>query len=344
VGDGWITDLSQLKKLLPLAKDAAFQKKFAKVKTEAKEALAAQVKRDNGIVLDPTHLFDVQIKRIHEYKRQLLNALHIIMLYNKIKAGKTDDIVPRTFIFGGKAAPGYAMAKLIIKLINNISRVVNSDPEVNSLLQVYFLPNYRVSLAEKIIPAADVSEQISTAGTEASGTGNMKFMANGALTLGTLDGANIEILEEAGKENCYIFGLTADEVAALKPTYDPYKYYLENQEIKEALDLLFSGYFNFGEPNIFEPIRYVLFEGGDNYMHLADLASYAAAQSQIGKEYKNQKLWLQKAISNVATCGKFSSDRTISEYAKDIWNVTACPVSQNDEGEETLLQAASKIT
>ena len=341
IGDKWITDLSQLQKLKPLAKDAAFQKQFAQVKVQAKEALAAQVLKETGYVLDPTHIFDVQIKRIHEYKRQLLNALHIIMLYNRIKQGDTKDLHPRTFIFGGKAAPGYAMAKLIIKLINNIGKVVNNDPDVNNLLRVYFLPNYRVSLAEKIIPAADVSEQISTAGTEASGTGNMKFMANGALTLGTLDGANIEILEEAGDENCYIFGLTAEEVAELKPTYDPYKYYLENDQIKAALDLLFSGYFNFGEPEIFEPIRHVLFEGGDNYMHLADLASYAEAQDRLVKDYKNQKLWLQKAIMNVATCGKFSSDRTISQYAKEVWNVKPCPVEINDEGEETIIQAAS---
>jgi starch phosphorylase len=342
IGDKWISNMSELKKLLPYADDKEFRKKFAQVKTQAKQALADQVKRDTGWKLETDRIFDVQIKRIHEYKRQLLNALHIIMLYNRIKSGKTKGLEPRTFIFGGKAAPGYAMAKLIIKLINNISKVVNNDPDVNKYLQVYFLPNYRVSLAEKIIPAADVSEQISTAGTEASGTGNMKFMANGALTLGTLDGANIEIVEEAGKENCFIFGLTADQVEELRPNYDPYTYYIGNQEIKDALDLLFSGHFNFGEPNIFEPIRHTLFEGGDNYFHLADLASYAAAQDNVVKEYADQDKWVRKAIINVATSGKFSSDRTIAEYAKDIWGAKACNIELNTEGEETLLEATKR--
>ncbi|WP_052078711.1 glycogen/starch/alpha-glucan phosphorylase [Spirochaeta lutea] len=342
IGNGWVTNMAELKKLLPYAEDTAFRKQFAAVKAQAKQALADQVLRETGWVIETDRIFDVQIKRIHEYKRQLLNALHIIILYNRIKAGKTKGLLPRTFIFGGKAAPGYAMAKLIIKLINNISNVVNNDPDVNKYLQVYFLPNYRVSLAEKIIPAADVSEQISTAGTEASGTGNMKFMANGALTLGTLDGANIEIREEAGDENCFIFGLTADEVEELRPTYDPYKYYLENQEIKDALDLLFSGHFNFGEPNIFEPIRHTLFEGGDNYFHLADLASYTAAQDKVVAQYADQDTWVRKAIINVATSGKFSSDRTIAEYAKDIWDVKPCAIDLNTEGEETLIEATKR--
>jgi starch phosphorylase len=342
VGDRWITDLSALQELREKAKAPAFQKKIAAVKLEAKERLATAVKAEYGIQLDTSHIFDIQIKRIHEYKRQLLNALHIIMLYNRIKKGKTEGLFPRTFIFGGKAAPGYQMAKLIIKLINNISTVINNDPDVNKYLQVYFLGNYRVSLAERLIPAADVSEQISTAGTEASGTGNMKFMANGALTIGTLDGANIEIKEEAGEENIFIFGMNADEVQKLRPTYDPYQYYLEDGEIKEALDLLFSGYFNFGEPGIFEPIRQTLFENGDNYMHLADLRSYADAHQRVMDTYKDQKKWLEMAIHNIAGCGKFSSDRTIAEYAKDVWNVKPCPIELNSEGDDTLLEATLK--
>ncbi len=339
VGDKWITDLSALEALRGKAKDAAFQKKVAAVKLDAKKRLAEAVEKEYGISLDTSHIFDIQIKRIHEYKRQLLNALHIIMLYNRIKKGDTKDLVPRTFIFGGKAAPGYQMAKLIIKLINNISTVINNDPDVNKYLQVYFLGNYRVSLAERLIPAADVSEQISTAGTEASGTGNMKFMANGALTIGTLDGANIEIKEEAGDDNIFIFGMDAEEVEKLRPVYDPYQFYLEDGEIKEALDLLFSGYFNFGEPGIFEPIRQTLFENGDNYMHLADLRSYADAHQRIVEAYKTQKKWLEMAINNIAGCGKFSSDRTIAQYADDIWNVKPCPIELNVEGDDTLIEA-----
>ncbi|AHC16557.1 glycogen/starch/alpha-glucan phosphorylase [Salinispira pacifica] len=342
VGDGWITQLSELEQIRSKAKDATFQKKIAKVKLEAKKRLAEYVEKDYGYKLDTSHIFDIQIKRIHEYKRQLLNALHIIMLYNRIKRGDTKDMAPRTFIFGGKAAPGYQMAKLIIKLINNIATVINNDPDVNKYLQVYFLGNYRVSLAERLIPAADVSEQISTAGTEASGTGNMKFMANGALTIGTLDGANIEIKEEAGDDNIFIFGMNADEVEALRPVYDPYQYYLEDTEIKEALDLLFSGYFNFGEPGIFEPIRQTLFERGDNYMHLADLRSYADAHDQVVKTYNNQKKWLEMSINNIAGCGKFSSDRTIHQYAEDIWNVKPCKVERNTEGDDTLIEATLK--
>lgn len=342
VGEGWITQLSELEQIRSKAKDATFQKKIAKVKLEAKKRLAEYVEKDYGYKLDTSHIFDIQIKRIHEYKRQLLNALHIIMLYNRIKRGETKDMAPRTFIFGGKAAPGYQMAKLIIKLINNISTVINNDPDVNTYLQVYFLGNYRVSLAERLIPAADVSEQISTAGTEASGTGNMKFMANGALTIGTLDGANIEIKEEAGDDNIFIFGMNADEVEALRPVYDPYQYYLEDTEIKEALDLLFSGYFNFGEPGIFEPIRQTLFERGDNYMHLADLRSYADAHDQVVKAYNNQKKWLELSINNIAGCGKFSSDRTISQYAEEIWNVKPCKVERNTEGDDTLIEATLK--
>jgi starch phosphorylase len=284
----------------------------------------------------------VQVKRIHEYKRQMLNALHIIMLYNRIKAGDTKNLVPRTFIFAGKAAPGYAMAKLIIKLIGSLGKVINNDPDVNKWLRVYFLGNYRVSLAERIIPAADISEQISTAGTEASGTGNMKFMCNGALTLGTLDGANIEIMEECGKDNIFIFGLTAEEVEALRPNYSPYEYYLKDPEIRGALDLLFSGHFNFGEPGIFEPIREVLFDKGDHYFHLADLRSYADAQDKVVALYKKPAAWNEKAILNVAKAGKFSSDRTIAEYARDIWGVKPIKIKKVGDIEENTLDQAKK--
>ena len=338
IGDGWITNFDELKKLEKLADDKKFRKAFRDVKLACKERLVEQVKRETGWVLDTNALFDVQIKRIHEYKRQLLNAMHIVMLYNRIRGGDT-DMTPRTFIVGGKAAPGYRMAKLIIKLINNISRVVNSDPAVKNLLRVYFLPNYRVSLAERIIPAADISEQISTAGKEASGTGNMKFMANGALTLGTLDGANIEIKEEAGAENCFIFGLTADEVEELRPNYNPWSYYQEDDEIREAVDLLFSGHFNFGEPGLFEPIRHALFEAGDTYMHLADLRSYADAHEEAQKVYQDQEEWSRRAILNIANAGKFSTDRTISQYAKEIWNVKPCPIETNDDPMETIEEA-----
>ncbi len=331
LGDGWITDLSQLKALKAKAKDATFQKEVATVKLKAKHRLAEHISAEYGITLNTSHIFDIHIKRIHEYKRQLLNTLHIIMLYNRIKKGNTEGLVPRTFIFGGKAAPGYQMAKLIIKLINNISAVINQDSEVNQYLQVYFFSNYRVSLAERLIPAADVSEQISTAGTEASGTGNMKFMANGALTIGTLDGANIEIKEEAGDDNIFIFGLDASEVEALRPIYDPYRYYLEDQEIKNALDLLFSGYFNFGEPGIFEPIRQTLLETGDSYMHLADLRSYADAHQKVLETYRKSAKWMEMAIHNIAGCGKFSSDRTIRQYAEEIWGVKSCEVADSQD-------------
>lgn len=338
IGDGWIIDFDQLTKLVPLAEDAAFRARFREVKTSAKQRLAATVLRETGWELDTATLFDVQIKRIHEYKRQLLNALHIVMLYNRIRSGDNAG-VPRTFLIGGKAAPGYRMAKLIIKLINNIGKVVNSDPAVNKLLKVYFLPNYRVSLAERIIPAADVSEQISTAGTEASGTGNMKFMANGALTLGTLDGANIEIAEEAGRENCFIFGLTADQVQELRRDYNPWDYYHRDEEIKAAFDLLLRGHFNFGEPGVFDPIFQSLFDQGDTYMHLADLRSYADAQHEVGTVYADQEQWSRRAIINIANAGKFSTDRTIGQYAKEIWGVKPCQVESSDDPADAINEA-----
>ena len=325
IGAGWITDLTELKKLVPYAEDAEFRKKFMAVKREAKLALVEWAKELYGFDISPDMLYDTQVKRLHEYKRQLLNAMHIVVLYNRIRAG--EDVLPRTFLFGAKAAPGYFMAKLIIKLINNIGAVVNNDPACKGKLNVFFLPNYRVSAAEKIIPASDVSEQISTAGTEASGTGNMKFMMNGAMTVGTLDGANVEIVEEVGEDNAFIFGLKADEVNALREKgYDPYEYYNNNPQIKKAIDLIFSGHFNVSEPGIFEPIRETIFENGDFYLHMADLGSYIEAQRRIEAAYRDQERWAKMAILNVAYSGKFSSDRTIKQYAEEIWGVVPCEV------------------
>ncbi len=329
IGDGWITNLDELRKLVPLADDKEFRAKFIAVKKEAKATFVAWAKDLYGFEINPNTIFDTQVKRLHEYKRQLLNALHIIVLYNRIRKGH--DIEPRTFLFGAKAAPGYFMAKLIIKLINNIAAVVSNDPKTKDKLNVFFLPNYRVSAAEKIIPATEVSEQISTAGTEASGTGNMKFMMNGAITIGTLDGANVEIVEEAGEENAFIFGLKAHEVEALKEKgYDPYKYYQANDEVKEAVDLLFSGHFSINEPGIFEPIRESIFENGDYYMLMADLAPYIKAQEEVEAAYKDQDRWAKMSILNIATSGKFSSDRTIHQYAEEVWNVKACKVGEVD--------------
>ena len=326
IGDGWITDFAQLRKLEIWADDKNFRKKFSKSKTFAKKRLSESVKKEYGIKLNPEAFYNVQIKRMHEYKRQLLNIMQIIMLYNRIRKGNPDDYFPRISIFAGKSAPGYEMAKLIIKLINNVSGVINTDESIKRKIEVYFLPDYKVSLAEKIIPATDLSEQISTAGTEASGTGNMKFMCNGAITIGTMDGANVEIVQEAGIENEFIFGLSSDEVAELKPTYDPKEYYLNDPEIKEALDMIFNDYFSFSEPGIFEPLRKMLLEDGDKYMHLADLRSYDNAHQKAALVYENRDEWNRIAIINIASSGKFSSDRTIAEYAKDIWGLKPCPV------------------
>lgn len=327
VGDKWITDLYQLRDLKKFADDANFRKQFMAAKLKAKQVFVQWAEEQYGFKINPNSIFDTQVKRLHEYKRQLLNALHIVVLYNRLRSGQ--DIVPRTFLFSAKAAPGYFMAKLIIKFINSIAAVVNNDPKISSKLNVFFIPNYRVSSAEKIIPASDVSEQISTAGTEASGTGNMKFMMNGALTIGTLDGANVEMLEEVGKDNFFLFGLTAEEVKKLRERgYHPRDYYNQNAEIKAALDLIFSGHFNINEPGIFEPIREMLFEKGDHYMHLADLGSYIEVQKQIENAYRDQERWAKMSIMNVACSGKFSSDRTILEYAKEIWNIEPCKIAE----------------
>ncbi|MBI9105399.1 MAG: glycogen/starch/alpha-glucan phosphorylase [Spirochaetales bacterium] len=322
IGDGWITDLRGLKKLNMYSDDSAFLGRLDKIKRGGKQELSDFCFKNYGYRLNPDSMFDVQVKRIHEYKRQLLNVLHIVALYNRVRSGKI--IHPRTFIFSGKAAPGYEAAKLIIKLINNISRVINGDKSMKGMLEVHFLPNYNVSLAEKIFPAAELSEQISTAGTEASGTGNMKFMLNGALTIGTLDGANIEILEEVGAENMFIFGLKTEEIETLRHNYSP-EDYLGDEEINEVIKLIASGYFNISEADIFEPLIRNL-TTYDHYMHMADFGSYIKAQNTAGEKYLDRPAWLRSSLLNIANSGKFSSDRTIAEYASDIWDVKACHV------------------
>ncbi|MDJ0835417.1 MAG: glycogen/starch/alpha-glucan phosphorylase [Acidobacteriota bacterium] len=324
IGDSWITELTHLRKLEPYADDPAFREKFRLVKHQTKVDLADYMEKKWGFQADPHAVFDVHIKRLHEYKRQLMNAIHIVMRYCRLRNNPDMDVPPRVFLFGAKAAPGYDMAKLIIKLINDISQRINHDETVNQKLRVYFLPNYRVTLAEKMIPATDVSEQISTAGTEASGTGNMKFMLNGALTVGTMDGANIEMAEEVGKENMFIFGLNSEEAAEL--AHNPVACYRGHDELREALDLIFDNYFNPREPGIYEPIRRNLLEGGDRYLLLADLPAYAEAHNEIDRVYRDREEWTRRAILNVAASGKFSSDRTILEYARDIWKVLPCPI------------------
>lgn len=321
IGDGWVTDLDQLRRLRPLADDAAFRTSWRQVKAAAKQRLADYIFKHNCIQVDIDSLFDCQVKRIHEYKRQLLNVLHIIALYNRLKRGLDKDIPPRTFIFSGKSAPAYTMAKLIIRLINGVADQVNNDPAVKERLKVVFLANYSVSLAEMIFPAADLSEQISTAGTEASGTGNMKFTLNGALTIGTLDGANIEIMEEVGSDNIFIFGMNAAEVANLRKNYNPRDWYNGNPELRQVLDMIAADSFSPGAPGLFQPIVDALLSGGDYYMLLADFASYLAAQVEVGRIYLDQDEWQRRSIINTAGVGKFSSDRTIREYAREIWKV-----------------------
>jgi starch phosphorylase len=328
IGRGWVKDLTQLKRLIPFADDAVFRREFAAVKRANKERFATLLQQHMNIRADVNSLFDVQIKRIHEYKRQLLNLLHVVTLYNRIRHNPDTDFVPRTVIFGGKAAPGYALAKLIIKLINDVADIVNNAPQVGGRLKVVFVPNYDVSTAEDMIPAADLSEQISTAGTEASGTGNMKLALNGALTIGTLDGANIEIGEEVGDENIFIFGLTAEEVARTKANgYNPWDYYHANSELRAALDMIGTGFFSPDEPDRFKPVVEALLQHGDRYLLLADYASYINCQENVDAAYRDQEQWVRSAILNVANMGKFSSDRTISQYAGQIWHVTPPPAS-----------------
>ena len=326
IGEGWITDLSELRKLKPLADDRGFRDAFRQAKREAKAAFAGWLKATSGQIVDPDTIFDSQVKRIHEYKRQLLNALRVVVLYNRLRQNPGLAMTPRTFFFAGKAAPAYHLAKLIIKFINNLAGTIDGDPAVRGRIKVLFLPDYCVSLAERLIPATDVSNQISTAGYEASGTSNMKFMMNGALTIGTRDGATIEMAEEAGEENFFLFGLTADEVAGSRGWYSPQWHYDNEPETRAALDLVFSDHFSRNEPGVFEPLRETLLTGGDRYMHLADLTAYLEADRRLLALYADAPEWARKAIVNVAGSGKFSSDRTIAEYAGEIWHVKSCPV------------------
>jgi starch phosphorylase len=325
LGDGWIRDLNELRALEGLLGDSAFRERWAAIKHANKQELAERMSSLCEGAIDPASMFDVQVKRIHEYKRQHLNALHIVALYHRLKAGLERDVVPRTFVFGGKAAPGYRMAKLMIKLINAVGAVVNRDPDTRELLRVIFLPNFNVTNAQRIYRAADLSEQISTAGKEASGTGNLKFAMNGALTIGTLDGANIELREEVGPENFFLFGLTAEEVAAKRASgYRPRDYYEADEELRHVIDLIRSGYFSRGDPELFEPlIRNLLDE--DPYFVLADFAAYRDCQNVVDQAFRDQDGWTRMAMLNVARTGKFSSDRTIREYCRDIWKVL--PVS-----------------
>lgn len=323
IGKEWIADLSQLSKLKPYADsgNTYFQQQWRDVKFANKQRLAAFVKQECGVEFNPSALFDVQVKRIHEYKRQLLNILHVIHLYRRIKLGKLDNWANRCVLIGGKAAPGYAMAKRIIKLINSVAEIVNLDPEVGDRLKVAFIPNYRVSSMEIIAPAADLSEQISTAGKEASGTGNMKFMMNGALTIGTYDGANIEILDAVGEENFFLFGLKADQVESLRSHYQPWTYVEQDEDLKGALDWLRSGHFNHCEPGIFDMILDSLLSPNDPWMTLADFRAYINAQEQVAKAWQNPNHWISMSILNTANSGFFSTDRTMLEYNRDIWKL-----------------------
>lgn len=325
IGDGWLTDLSQLGRLAAFADDSAFRQRWREIKRHNKERLLKYKKAELDLDIDLNALFDVQVKRIHEYKRQLLNVLHVIHLYDRIKRGDTANWTPRCVLFGGKAAPGYVMAKRIIKLINNVSSVINRDTAVSEFLKVGFLPNYRVTAMEYICPGTDLSEQISTAGKEASGTGNMKFMLNGALTIGTLDGANIEIRQEVGAENFFLFGLTAEEVEALRSHYDPESIINGNEDLHRVMHLLESGHFNQFEPGIFDPIIQSIKSPHDPWMTAADFASYVEAQRRAAAAYLDQEQWTRMSILNCAASGKFSTDRTISEYNREIWKLT--PVS-----------------
>jgi glycogen phosphorylase len=324
IGDGWITDLAELARLKPLADDRALREAFRAAKRTAKLAFTQWLRSASGQSVDPDAIFDSQVKRIHEYKRQLLNALRVVVLYNRLRANPEIEMAPRAFLFAGKAAPAYHLAKLIIKLVNNLAATIDNDPIVRGRLKVLFLPEYNVSLAERLIPAADVSNQISTAGYEASGTSNMKFMMNGALTIGTRDGATIEMAQEAGEENFFLFGLAAGQVADSRSWYDPCWHYDNDPEIRAALDLVFSDQISGHEPGVFAPLHDVLL-GRDYYMHLADLASYLEADRALCAVYADPDAWARKAILNVAGSGKFSSDRTIAEYAADIWHVKPCP-------------------
>jgi starch phosphorylase len=309
-----------------MAHDTSLRGAFLAAKREAKEALSSWLQRTLGTSLDPDSIVDCHVKRIHEYKRQLLNVLRIVVLYNRLRENPGLEMPPRSFVFAGKAAPAYRLAKLIIKLVNNVASTLAEDAAVRDRIKVVFLPEYCVSLAERLIPASDVSNQISTAGYEASGTSNMKFMMNGSLTLGTRDGATIEMAEEAGEDNLFLFGLTAEQVSEGRGWYDPHWHYDREPETRAALDLIFSDHFSRKEPGVFAPLRDVLLTSGDHYMHLADLGSYLAADARVLDLYADPQQWSTKAILNVSASGRFSSDRTIAEYAGEIWDAKGCPV------------------
>jgi starch phosphorylase len=321
IGDGWIRDLYELRNLRPLAEDSGFLDEFYRIKQQNKLALAKVIKDSLNLAVDPESIFDVQVKRMHEYKRQLLLSLYIIMLYNRLVENPNLDIHPRTFIFSGKSAPGYATAKLVIRLIHGVSELINNHPSIRKKLTVVFLPDYRVSLAESIIPAANLSEQISLAGTEASGTGNMKLMLNGALTIGTMDGANVEIHEEVGDDNMFIFGMRAPEVPKIRRSYSPLDVYNQDLEIQQVLENIRKNVFSILTPGVFDPLLRNLLDQGDYYMHLADLRDYADTQDRVDALYRQRREWDRRAVINVACAGKFSSDRAIAEYARTIWNL-----------------------
>ncbi len=330
IGDGWLTDLSLLKNLKPFADDKAFRERWYQVRQNAKERLINYKKQEHDIDLDADALFDVQVKRIHEYKRQLLNVLHVIHLYDRIKRGDTAAWTNRCVLIGGKAAPGYYMAKKIIKLINNVSHVINSDPDIGNKLKLVFMPNYRVSAMEKICPGTDLSEQISTAGKEASGTGNMKFMMNGALTIGTLDGANIEIREEVGHENFFLFGLTEAQIEELSHHYDPVSIISQDEDLQRVMNLLECGHFNQFEPGIFDDIIASVKSPHDPWKTVADFRSYVDAQNRVEDAYRDKDHWIRMSILNCAASGKFSTDRTIADYNDDIWKLTPVSVGNKD--------------
>ena len=326
IGDGWIVDLSRLEKIKPMAEDKGFRAAVRQAKREAKTRFAAWLKAATGVAVDPDTIFDTQIKRIHEYKRQLLNALHVVVLYNRLRENPKLTVPARTFFFAGKAAPAYHFAKLVIKFINNLAATIDGDPAARGRLKVVFVPDYCVSVAERLIPASEVSEQISTAGYEASGTSNMKFMMNGALTMGTRDGATIEMAEAAGEDNFFLFGLTAEKVGESRGWYNPQWHYEHDPETRAALDLIAANHFSQHEPGVFEPILDTLLRQGDRYLHLADLQSYSEAHARLGELYADKEAWNRKAVLNIAASGKFSSDRTIAEYAKEIWGAAPCPL------------------
>jgi starch phosphorylase len=321
IGEEWVTDLEQLKKLEPLADDAAFQDEWRAVKLANKVRLAANIQAKTKLSIDPSMMFDVQVKRIHEYKRQLLNVLHAIHLYDRIQRGDGDDLPPRVIIIGGKAAPGYQMAKNQIKLINNVAKVINTDPAMRGRLQLVFYPDYNVSAMELICPAADLSEQVSTAGKEASGTGNMKFMMNGAVTIGTLDGANVEILEAVGDDNFFLFGLTVDEIPAFRENYNPQSIIEGDRDFRRVMRLLDNGHFNHFEPGILDSVIASVRNPQDPWMTAADFRSYIDAQEAAGKAYQDQKRWTRMSILNSAKSGRFSTDRTMRDYNRDIWHL-----------------------